>query len=53
MDGIARASDGSKMELTIFRSRHKLDGLTLFFNEQPIVRTEPRPVLRIRSGIVR
>jgi len=40
-------------ELTVFRSRHKVDGLTLLFDEQPIVGTEPRSVLRIRSGIVR
>ena len=47
------ANKGSKRKLTIFRSRRKLDGLTLLFDEQPIVRTEPRPVLRVRSGIIR
>jgi hypothetical protein len=49
--GCKKAETGKK--LTIVRSRNKLNRFTLLFNKQPIMRTKPRPVLRIRPRVIR
>lgn len=49
---IVARETGKTSLLTIVRSRDELQGLTLLWDKKPIVRTEPRSILRISPWVV-